>query len=427
MHFKNTLTRLHQEHLLTALDTASNSLKKTIMDSIEAVNWNDLDDALVDIHIEKIAPQNLLTPPVAQSPDESQAFSLLHKKPLGCVIMAGGQGSRLGYPGPKGIYPLQGTTLFEIHIEKLKALSKILQSPLYIGIMTSDATHNETYSYFKEKHWFGIESSIQLFKQQNMPLLTQNEKIILQEDGSFLVGPDGNGGLFEAMGKCGLLEMWDKNGIDFFSVILVDNICAEPFNMKMVVHHLLSDDEMTWAAVQRKSSEEKLGLYVLKDHKLTVLEYTEIDPSLTKALDASHKFLFPYANISQFLTRIETAKKLSKNKTSWHAAYKKAGDLDVIKLERFIFDHLASLQRVSIVEVDRENEFYPIKNREGEYSPNTALKVLEGMVKKTSINSLQYPNAGSALLSGSFHAFDWNTHYSGWKFPERKKIEGTTP
>ncbi len=385
MQLEDTLKTLEQTELLQILKTAPNDRQDRIRASLQSVNWQLLETALDEIHTDADTWfYHDLEPPILSTPKKIVSLSDLKNKPLACVILAGGQGTRFGFSGPKGTYSLGAKTFFQTHIEKLQSFSALIEAPIYIGIMTSESNHKETTEYFEKNSWFGSKSLITLFCQKSLPLLSVEEQIILRKDDSLLLGPDGNGGLFEAMRDSSLLDNWKKAAISSFAVILVDNLKAMPFDRKLLSQHLLNDDEMTWAAIKRKSAFEKVGLFVRFNDKQFVLEYSEVDPKIAESTDSKGNLRFAYANISQFITRLDTAYRLSGDQTSWHAARKTVEGFNVIKLERFIFDHLLNVNKLSLVEVDRSSHFLPIKNATGESSPEE--------VVNTDFDSLIYCN-----------------------------------
>lgn len=273
---------------------------------------------------------------------------------LCCIIVAGGQGSRLGIEGAKALLPVtrDGENLLELRLRQLKRFAHEVQRPLFVAIMTSIATHAAIQSYLEHNGNFGIEE-LHLFMQGSLPLL--------HPDGSPFGnarGPDGNGWLFHWFDKAHLFERCASLDVQTLSVIFIDNPLADPFHPEMVYQHVKNGAESTWAAVRRISPEEKVGLFVEHDGKLEVIEYSELD-NVPHAV----KKRLTLANISQFLIECTAAISIKDASLPLHIAHKTHEKQPVLKFERFIFDILPLLNHCQIVEIDRTRYFHPIKNQ----------------------------------------------------------------
>src|SRR5262249_59178831 len=114
------------------------------------------------------------------------------------LVVAGGQGSRLGSDRPKGTFPVgpvSGKSLFQVHAEKVLALSRRSRQAIPFLVMTSPATHDETGADFEENGWFGLpREEIHFFQQGTMPALDlASGKLLMEEPGRLFLSPNGHG------------------------------------------------------------------------------------------------------------------------------------------------------------------------------------------------------------------------------------------
>lgn len=264
----------------------------------------------------------------------------LEEGKVGCILVAGGQGTRLGLSGPKGclqVTPATHQTLFQYFAEKLKAASKRYKKPLKMAIMTSLENHEET---------------VKCFHSSQISFFTQGELPLLHEDGSpsNLTGPDGNGACVEAFFNSGIGDAWMKEGIEYVTFILVDNPLADPFDAALISAHIQEGVEASIKCIQRADPEEKLGILVEENGHPAVLEYMEIPKE-----DRTRPFA---GNISLFCFSMPFLKRVSKVELPLHRTLKK----NLWKFEKFIFDILPYSHSTQALLYPREMTFAPIKD-----------------------------------------------------------------
>lgn len=330
------------------------------------------------------------------------------------LVLAGGQGSRLGSSDPKGMYDIKlpsHTTLFQFQGEKIRSLQSLVEKecdkkdvviPWYV--MTSPATHTETVDFFTENDFFGLKKENVLFFQQGvLPAMTPEGKVILESKSRVFVAPDGNGGLYRAMKEKGILDDMKKRGVKWIAQYCVDNILSKVGDPVFIGYSAEKNAMITCKSVKKVDPEEKVGLLVQKNGKATVVEYSEIPAELMKRVDdkavnekgekelflrAGHMCINCY-NIS-FLE-----KAASEYKTKFHIARKKIPTIDDKgekfappkengwKLEQFIFDPFEYSNNVFVFEVPREEEFSALKNPPGTKtdSPDSSRQDLSNLHK----------------------------------------------
>ena len=307
-----------------------------------------------------------------------KGIEALKKGEVATVVLAGGMGTRLKFPYPKGLYPISSVrkkTLFQLIAEKTLAASKAYGKELPLAFMTSHQNHDETIAYFKEHADFGIHPLF--FTQEDLPLLDKSGNPI-KHGVDYVKGPDGNGRMFEHLMKASILEKWEKQGIKYINVILIDNPLADPFDPILIGALIETKDEVIFKAVKKETPDEKTGTFVKANGRLKVVEYTE--------MEESEKSLHPYASISLFAVTLPFAKKIAAAVFPLHVALKPAlpssKDPDSFKFETFIFDLLDFSEIADILIYSREEAFAPLKNSIGNDSPTSVGRALENLDRR---------------------------------------------
>lgn len=304
------------------------------------------------------------------------------------VTMAGGQGTRLGHIGPKGTFDIglkSHKSIFEILTDSLKVECSKYDVVIPWYIMTSEENNDQTVSFFEEHNYFGYDKSkIKFFKQGKLPMIDENGKILISEDGMIKEAADGNGGIYESMLKNGIIDDMEENNVEWVFIGPVDNVL-----IKMVDPILLgiTIDRNVLAAGKstvKRSPSEKVGVFCKKNGRPGVVEYIEIPKDISEKVDENGELLFGESHINCNLFNIKAIEKVANKKLPYHVAHKKAKYLNnegkvvnpekpnAYKFESFIFDAFDVLEDMVVLRVKREEEFAPIKNAEGEDSPETA-------------------------------------------------------
>lgn len=304
------------------------------------------------------------------------------------VTMAGGQGTRLGYVAPKGTFKIGGgidKSLFEALSDTIKEARAEYNTSIPWYIMTSRENNNATEKFFEKNDFFGLPyEDVKFFKQGELPMVNTNGKLMLDETGIIKLAADGHGGVFEALHKNGYLEDMKKRGIEWVFISGVDNVLAGLVDPIAVGLSIENGTLATGKSVVKRGPEEKVGVFCKKNDRPYVIEYTEITDEMANAKNEDGELLYGESHILTNLFNIKALENISKNKLPYHSAFKKAkymnsnGEVikpetpNAYKFEAFIFDAFESLDDMSILRVKREDEFAPLKNAEGEDSPDTA-------------------------------------------------------
>lgn len=299
------------------------------------------------------------------------ARNLVELGKVGALIVAGGQGTRLGFNAPKGLYPITDKTLLQIFAERTVTVSKKAKRSLPLAIMTSSVTDQAIREHFSENHFFGLDpKQVSFYIQGELPFLTLDGQQISDKNGQIATGPDGNGQALELFYQKGIWESWRSQGIDYLNFIQVDNPLADPFDDKMPSLAQEENADVVIKCVERRDPNEKVGVLVERNKKIEIIEYSELEEPPTQA----------YANISNFCFSMEFIQYLYeelKVELPLHKAIKPVyGHTKACKFERFIFDVLPFSRKTTAVLDERSRCFAPLKNRTGEDSPESVRKAL---------------------------------------------------
>ena len=302
------------------------------------------------------------------------------------VLVAGGQGSRLGFDGPKGKYlvgPVTGRTLFGWHAARIQAARDRYGAIAPWYVMTSATNDAETRAYFAGQSYFGLgEEHVRFFQQRMLPALDRDGRIILKGPGALFLAPNGHGGTLDALSASGLLAEAAELGVEQFSYFQVDSPVARPADVLFLGLHAAADAEMSSKVVAKQEPSEKVGVLGRADGKLGCIEYSDLPDDLRNARDDDGQLTFRAGNIANHMLRRDFVERLTAGglQLPWHMARKmirtvdEAGrptKVDGVKFETFVFDALGESRSSVTMEVERRLEFSPIKNAEGGASPLT--------------------------------------------------------
>lgn len=315
------------------------------------------------------------------------------------VTMAGGQGTRLGHTGPKGTYILNTINgpkyIFEIIIDTLKKAQKEYGVTIPWYIMTSRENNDETIAFFEEKNYFGYDKSkVKFFKQGELPLLDISGKVILDKDKKIKEAADGNGGIYEAIAKNGVLADLKNRKIEWIFVSGIDNILSNFVDPILIGLTIEEKQKIASKSVAKTNPKEKVGVFCKMNGKPKVIEYIELPEEMAEERDKNGELVYGEVNIGTYLYNISVFENLADVKLPYHVAFKKSGYLNkkcefiepeepnVYKFEAFIFDAFSRYDDMTILRVKREDEFAPVKNKTGNDSPETAVKLYNDKFNK---------------------------------------------
>ncbi|KAF8865418.1 nucleotide-diphospho-sugar transferase [Acephala macrosclerotiorum] len=334
-------------------------------------------------------------------------LDLIAENKVGVVLMAGGQGTRLGSSAPKGCFDIglpSSKSLFQIQAERIHKVELLAQKkaggdkkvvvPWYV--MTSGPTRGPTEQYFQENNYFGLQKeNIIIFEQGVLPCISNEGKILLESKGKVAVAPDGNGGIYQALVTSNVMEDMRKRGIQHIHAYCVDNCLVKVADPVFIGFAASKDVDIATKVVRKRNATESVGLILLKNNKPDVVEYSEIDKETAEAKDQKQPDVLKFraANIVNHYYSFRFLESIPDwaHKLPHHVARKKIPYVDTntgttikpekpngIKLEQFVFDcfPMLELKQFACMEVKREDEFSPLKNARGtgEDDPDTSKK-----------------------------------------------------
>ncbi|KAL3945836.1 MAG: hypothetical protein SGBAC_000108 [Bacillariaceae sp.] len=328
---------------------------------------------------------------------------------VAAIVLAGGQGTRLGFSGPKGLYSIDlpsKRTLFQMISERLLKLRDLAANdpndlpsvPFYI--MTSPLNHEETVGFFEKNSFFGLpKEDVCFFRQGMLPCLTEEGKIILEGAGKVAMAPDGNGGIYPSLVKTGMFADMEKRNIKYLHVFSIDNALTKPADPVFIGYCISHGADCGNKVVWKTSAHEKVGVIAEKDGKSCVVEYSDISKEMAEAVDDNGRLRFGAGNICNHFYTLDFLKTeiLPQLGNIYHIARKKIPYYDPetkttakatanngLKLETFIFDVFPMSKSMAVLDVNRSEEFAPVKNAPGSTSdsPDTARKYISELAKK---------------------------------------------
>ncbi len=395
------LKRYDQSHLIAFWNTLNPVEQKTLESQLRSIDFAQLDRlrtgkdespdwAALSARAEPPPsirlPESLSDASFFREREEAIALgeNALRSGKLAMILVAGGQGTRLGFNLPKGMFrigPLSNRTLFEMHVDRLRAMMKEYHVSIPLYIMTSPATDARTRIFFSENDCFGLGSDqLRIFCQGTMPAIDAHSgKILLDSRGEVSLSPDGHGGMLQAMSEHGCLDDAADQGIEHFFYGQVDNPLVEICDPFLIGHHIRANSDMTSQVVRKQTPTDRVGNVVTVDGRLQVIEYSDLPESAGKKVNSDGSLKLWAGNIAvhvfkhRFLDRVQH----SVEGLPFHRAKKAVPHIDeqgkqvepkqpnAIKFERFIFDLLPLAERGLVVEGDAACVFAPVKNADG--------------------------------------------------------------
>lgn len=396
------LRKTGQEHLLKQYERLTDDKKKQeFLNSILTIDF----DAINEIYLnskKNITNKDFTIEPIKfidkERIDEKEYIEyeklgreIIKNGKLAVVTMAGGQGTRLGHTGPKGTFDLglgNHKSIFEILCDTLKAENERYGVSVPWYIMTSDENNAETVEFFEKNNYFGYnKGDIFFFTQSKLPMVDTEGKCLIDEKGNIKEAADGHGGIFKSILKGGALYDMQSRGIEWVFIGGVDNVLVKPVDPVLIGLSIKYNVEAAGKSIIKANPHEKVGIFCKRDGRPSVIEYSEISDELAEERLENGELKYAESHILCNLFSLNAINKIASIDLPYHVAFKKAKYIDndgnliisdkpnAYKFESFIFDAFEKLDDLVVLRVKRENEFAPVKNAEGEDSPETARKL----------------------------------------------------
>lgn len=315
----------------------------------------------------------------------------LRQGKVAAFLVAGGQGTRLGFQGPKGSYPIgpvSQRTLFQWHAEQILARSRRYGKPIPWYIMTSRDNDRDTRNFFEDNNYFDLpKRDVFFFQQEMVPCLDFNGKLLLASPSSLAMNPNGHGGSLSGLQKSGALKDMRQRGIEIISYFQVDNPLVTICDPAFVGWHIATKSQMSCKVLEKSSPAEKIGVVCFLNGKPAVVEYIDMDGKTQSEMGDDGKLKYWAGSIAIHMIDVAFAEKVADKGLPWHQSRKKVAHFEgnllvkpteenAIKFETFVFDALPFADSSLSLEVKREHEFAPVKNAEGLDSVGSCRKLL---------------------------------------------------
>lgn len=378
-----------QAHLLPVFESIDPAKADVFAAEIAAVDFDLLERLVREAKAPPAPPPGAPEPPTvvrkgADAADDAACRAigeeLLRGGKVAALVVAGGQGSRLGHAGPKGTFPatpVKRKTLFRLFSEKLLALGARYGRPVPFLVMTSEENHADTVAFFEANGRFGLAAEQTVFFTQGMlPAVDEAGRLVMKELGALFRSPNGHGGTLLALHASGALDEMGRRGVEEIFYFQVDNPLVEMCDPVFLGGHRRAASDFSSKVVEKSGPDEKVGVLVRSDGKLGVVEYSDLSPELRHARGTDGRLRFGAGNIAVHALRVDFVRRLNERGFSlpYHVAKKKlpcaapdgrATETPGFKFETFVFDALGLARNPYVLEVVREREFGPIKNASG--------------------------------------------------------------
>lgn len=399
------LKKYNQEHLLKYIDLIStNEGKNNLINDIENIDFEKLNRlfALSNQNFKNsmktVMLEHIRVFDKSRFSDEENneilkiGEDIIANNQYAVVTMAGGQGTRLGHKGPKGTFILnvkpEPKSLFQIIAENLIKANNKYGIILNWYIMTSTENNDETVKYFEDNNYFGYNSeNVKFFKQGNLPLLSEDGKLVINSEYRIKYAASGNGTIYQAMLNDGVIDDMKRKGIKWVFIGSVDNALLNMVDPMLLGLTKKRGTEIASKTIVKNSPYEKVGVFCKKNGKPGVIEYSEIPDTLIEEVDENGELMYGESHIMCNLYILDAIEKIANVELPYHSAHKKvdfmqedgnmfyAKEPNGYKYEAFIFDGFELFDDITLYRGKREEDFAPVKNAEGVDSPETATKL----------------------------------------------------
>ena len=398
------LKQYGQEHIIKFMENLNPEEKEKLENQILKIDFHQLSELYenaqkpIEIKENKIEVINYIDKQ-KMSNSQKQELSdiggnIVATGKYAVVTMAGGQGSRLEHPGPKGTFKLdvygKGKYLFEILVDNLKEANKKYQTTIPWYIMTSKENHDETYQFLEKNNYFGYNKNyVTLFKQGELPLMSLDGKLLIGKNKLIKLASDGNGGTFASLRISGALADMKERGIKWVFIGSVDNVLLKMVDTVLLGFAIKKGVQIASKSIAKANPHERVGVFCQMNGHPKVIEYSELPEKMAEEIDENGELKYGESHVMCNLFTIEAIEEISKQPLIYHSAIKKNSYLDengkevipteknCYKFEEFIFDAFTFFDDISILRGKREEDFAPVKNKEGVDSPKTAKELYE--------------------------------------------------
>lgn len=398
------LEKYNQDHIIKLLKKIDGAKRKELIEQIGNIDFDQIMELYehtkkpVEIKENKIEATSYLDK-AKLTKDQKEKFDdlgeqIIRSGKYAVVTMAGGQGTRLGHSGPKGTFKLdvygKGKYLFEILADNLKEANKKYNTTIPWYIMTSKENNQDTIDFLEKNNYFGYDKNeVTTFIQGGLPLIDKQGKLLIGKELKIREASDGNGGTYASLRQSGCLADMKEKGIKWVFIGSVDNALLKMVDVTLLGMAIDKGVEIASKSVVKANPHERVGVFCKMNKCPKVIEYTELPEKMAEEIDENGELKYGESHIMCNLYTIDAIEKISKEPLIYHSAFKKNSYIDEdgkeivptepnsYKFESFIFDAFEFFDDIAILRGKREDDFAPVKNKEGVDSPKTAKELYE--------------------------------------------------
>ena len=398
------LNSYNQTHIVNLLKKLDEVKKQELLEQIDKIDFGQImelyDNTKKEIEIKENKIESIGYLDKAKlTKEQKDEFDKLGEEIIkngeyAVVTMAGGQGTRLGHNGPKGTFKLdvygKGKYLFEILVDNLQEANQKYNTIIPWYIMTSIENNKDTVEFLEKHKYFGYpKESVIIFTQSELPLVDVNGKLLISKDLKIKEASDGNGGTYSSLRASGSLANMKERGIKWVFIGGVDNVLLKMADVTLLGMAIKKNVQIASKSVVKANPHEKVGVFCKMNGHPKVIEYAELPEKMAEEVDEDGELKYGESHIMCNLYTIDAIEKASKEILMYHSAFKKNSYIDEdgkevvptepnsYKFESFIFDAFEFFDDIAILRGKREDDFAPVKNKEGVDSPKTAKELYE--------------------------------------------------
>ena len=403
---KKILSKYNQEHLIQFYSELTEKQKSDLLNQIlkidfeEIINLYEESKLEVSNSTENIEPLDYSIKANFSKSEKKQLTSIgvkaIKSGKVGVITLAGGQGSRLGFSGPKGTFSLDTTprkSLFEILCDYLKKYATRYNVNIPWYIMTSTNNYFDTISFFEQNNFFEYgRNNIIFFVQDNMPIVDINGKLVLSEIYKVNLASNGNGNLFSALRKANLIKDMEQKKLQWLFVGGIDNVLLDPLDPIFIGHTINSKCEIGSKTLFKENPSDISWIFARKNKKPAIADCENFTEEISKLTDDNGKYLYREKNMLAHIFSLKAITKMANIKFPYHRAFRKNAFVNfegmkeipekpnIYKFEQFVFDAFSYFNNIALLRVNADEEFAPIKDFTSIYNPEVAAQRYEELI-----------------------------------------------
>lgn len=403
MEIKDTIAKLKahgQKDVADRLKSLKNPEQQNLAKQISLIDWNVVESihcrntsAETEKIIEPLSAVEQRDIELNREQYEKTGIAAIRESKVAAVLLAGGQGTRLGFDKPKGTLNVgihRELYLFEQLILNLLSVVEKAETWIPLYIMASEKNHKDTMGFFEEHNYFGYEKShIRFFIQNMVPSVDYEGKLYMESNDRLSMSPNGNGGWFLSMLSAGLEKELREQGTEWINVFAVDNILQRIADPAFVGATILSGCECGAKVVRKAAADEKVGVLCRVNGHPSIIEYYEMPEKLASERGEDGELVYRFGVILNYLFRLDKLFEIADRNLPLHIVEKKISYINDsnelikpeipngYKFETLVLDMVEMMDHCLPYEVVREHEFAPIKNKTGKDSLESARELLK--------------------------------------------------